>query len=413
MKFNTKILHGKAGRNMPDGGTLPGISQVSAFSYDSAEHLEKVFGNKAPGFAYTRIGNPTVAAFEQRINELEGGVGAVACASGMAAITAALLDVLSAGDEIIAGSGLFGGTIDLFKDLEAFDITTHFIPHITVEDIKTVLNPNIKVVFGELIGNPGLDVVNIKEVTDFLHENGVPFIADATTATPYLVNALSLGADVVIHSSSKYINGSGNSIGGVIVDGGKFRWNPQRYPVLAEYKKFGPAAYTARLKNDTLRNFGSCMAPMNAYLNTVGLETMGLRVQKECENAYALVKALEQLPDVTVNYPLLETSPYQKLATEQLGGYGGAILSLRVGSKERAYRLMNHLKFAHIATNIGDLRTLVIHPASTIYIHSTEEMMHAAGVYDDLIRVSVGIEDAEDLIADFTEAIAHADEEAE
>ena len=413
MKFNTKILHGKAGRNTPDGGTLPGISQVSAFSYDSAEHLEKVFGNKAPGFAYTRIGNPTVAAFEQRINELEGGVGAVACASGMAAITAALLNVLSAGDEIIAGSGLFGGTIDLFKDLEAFGITTHFIPHITVEDIKTVLNPNIKVVFGELIGNPGLDVVNIKQVTDFLHENGVPFIADATTATPYLVNALSLGADVVIHSSSKYINGSGNSIGGVIVDGGKFRWNPQRYPVLAEYKKFGPAAYTARLKNDTLRNFGSCMAPMNAYLNTVGLETMGLRVQKECENAYALVKALEQLPDVTVNYPLLETSPYQKLATEQLGGYGGAILSLRVGSKERAYRLMNHLKFAHIATNIGDLRTLVIHPASTIYIHSTEEMMHAAGVYDDLIRVSVGIEDAKDLIADFTEAIAHADEEAE
>lgn len=413
MKFNTKILHGKAGRNTPDGGTLPGISQVSAFSYDSAEHLEKVFGNKAPGFAYTRIGNPTVAAFEQRINELEGGVGAVACASGMAAITASLLNVLSAGDEIIAGSGLFGGTIDLFKDLEAFGITTHFIPHITVEAIKTVLNPNIKVVFGELIGNPGLDVVNIKEVTDFLHENGVPFIADATTATPYLVNALSLGADVVIHSSSKYINGSGNSIGGVIVDGGKFRWNPQRYPVLAEYKKFGPAAYTARLKNDTLRNFGSCMAPMNAYLNTVGLETMGLRVQKECENAYALVKALEQLPDVTVNYPLLETSPYQKLATEQLGGYGGAILSLRVGSKERAYRLMNHLKFAHIATNIGDLRTLVIHPASTIYIHSTEEMMHAAGVYDDLIRVSVGIEDAEDLIADFTEAIAHADEEAE
>lgn len=210
MKFNTKILHGKAGRNTPDGGTLPGISQVSAFSYDSSEHLEKVFGNKAPGFAYTRIGNPTVAAFEQRINELEGGVGAVACASGMAAITAALLNVLSAGDEIIAGSGLFGGTIDLFKDLEAFGITTHFIPHITVEDIKTVLNPNIKVVFGELIGNPGLDVVNIKEVTDFLHENGVPFIADATTATPYLVNALSLGADVVIHSSSKYINGSGN-----------------------------------------------------------------------------------------------------------------------------------------------------------------------------------------------------------
>ena len=350
MKFNTKILHGKAGRNTPDGGTLPGISQVSAFSYDSAEHLEKVFGNKAPGFAYTRIGNPTVAAFEQRINELEGGVGAVACASGMAAITAALLNVLSAGDEIIAGSGLFGGTIDLFKDLEAFGITTHFIPHITVEDIKTVLNPNIKVVFGELIGNPGLDVVNIKEVTDFLHENGVPFIADATTATPYLVNALSLGADVVIHSSSKYINGSGN-------------------------------------------------------LNILGLETLGIRMKVLCQNALTLAKALEELAGITVNYPGLESSPYKPLVDKQFGGLGGAILTIRAGSREKAFKLINSLKYAHIATNIGDLRTLVIHPSSTIYLHSTKEEQEHAGVYEDTIRISVGIEDVEDLIADFTQAI--------
>ena len=373
MKFNTKILHGKAGRNTPDGGTLPGISQVSAFSYDSSEHLEKVFGNKAPGFAYTRIGNPTVAAFEQRINELEGGVGAVACASGMAAITAALLNVLSAGDEIIAGSGLFGGTIDLFKDLEAFGITTHFIPHITVEDIKTVLNPNIKVVFGELIGNPGLDVVNIKEVTDFLHENGVPFIADATTATPYLVNALSLGADVVIHSSSKYINGSGNSISGIIVDGGKFKWDKDRYPAMKEYSKYGKFAYTARLRNDVWRNMGGCLAPMNAYLNILGLETLGIRMKVLCHNALTLAKALEELAGITVNYPGLESSPYKPLVDGQFGGLGGAILTIRAGSREKAFKLINSLKYAHIATNIGDLRTLVIHPSSTIYLHSTKE----------------------------------------
>ena len=389
MKFNTKILHGKAGRNTPDGGTLPGISQVSAFSYDSAEHLEKVFGNKAPGFAYTRIGNPTVAAFEQRINELEGGVGAVACASGMAAITASLLNVLSAGDEIIAGSGLFGGTIDLFKDLEAFGITTHFIPHITVEDIKTVLNPNIKVVFGELIGNPGLDVVNIKEVTDFLHENGVPFIADATTATPYLVNALSLGADVVIHSSSKYINGSGNSISGIIVDGGKFKWDKDRYPAMKEYSKYGKFAYTA----------------MNAYLNILGLETLGIRMKVLCHNALTLAKALEEWAGITVNYPGLESSPYKPLVDEQFGGLGGAILTIRAGSREKAFKLINSLKYAHIATNIGDLRTLVIHPSSTIYLHSTKEEQEHAGVYEDTIRISVGIEDVEDLIADFTQAI--------
>ena len=391
MKFNTKILHGKAGRNMPDGGTLPGISQVSAFSYDSAEHLEKVFGNKAPGFAYTRIGNPTVAAFEQRINELEGGVGAVACASGMAAITAALLDVLSAGDEIIAGSGLFGGTIDLFKDLEAFGITTHFIPHITVEDIKTVLNPNIKVVFGELIGNPGLDVVNIKEVTDFLHENGVPFIADATTATPY--------------SSSKYINGSGNSISGIIVDGGKFKWDKDRYPAMKEYSKYGKFAYTARLRNDVWRNMGGCLAPMNAYLNILGLETLGIRMKVLCHNALTLAKALEELAGITVNYPGLESSPYKPLVDEQFGGLGGAILTIRAGSREKAFKLINSLKYAHIATNIGDLRTLVIHPSSTIYLHSTKEEQEHAGVYEDTIRISVGIEDVEDLIADFTQAI--------
>ena len=406
MKFNTKLLHGKAGRNTPDGATLPGISQVSAFSYDSAEHLEKVFGNKAPGFAYTRIGNPTVAAFEQRINEVEGGTGAVACASGMAAITSALLNILSAGDEIIAGSGLFGGTIDLFKDLEAFGITTHFIPHITVEDIKTVLNPNIKVVFGELIGNPGLDVVNIKEVTDFLHENGVPFIADATTATPYLVNALSLGADVVIHSSSKYINGSGNSISGIIVDGGKFKWDKDRYPAMKEYSKYGKFAYTARLRNDVWRNMGGCLAPMNAFMNIVGFETMGLRMERCCDNALKLAEYFETEDKISVNYPALPSNPYYKLCKEQLGGKGGAIVTIRAGSKEKAFKLVNALKYATIATNIGDVRTLVIHAASTIYTHSSEEQKANAGVFDDTIRISVGIEDAEDLIEDFRQAIA-------
>ena len=397
MKFNTKLLHGKAGRNTPDGATLPGISQVSAFSYDSAEHLEKVFGNKSPGFAYTRIGNPTVAAFEQRINEVEGGTGAVACASGMAAITVALLNVLSAGDEIIAGSGLFGGTIDLFKDLEAFGITTHFIPHITVEDIKPVLNQNIKAVFGEIIGNPGLDVVNIKEVSDFLHENGVPFIVDATTATPYLINALAAGADIVIHSSSKYINGSGNAISGIIVDGGKFQWDKERYPAMKEYSKYGKFAYTARLRNDVWRNMGGCLAPMNAYLNILGLETLGI--------ALTLAKALEKLPGITVNYPGLESSPYKTLVDEQFGGLGGAILTIRAGSRENAFKLINSLKYALIATNIGDLRTLVIHPASTIYLHSTQEEQEHAGVYDDTIRISVGLEDVEDLIEDFTQAV--------
>ena len=260
-------------------------------------------------------------------------------------------------------------------------------------------------VFGELIGNPGLDVVNIKEVTDFLHENGVSFIADATTATPYLVNALSLGADVVIHSSSKYINGSGNSISGIIVDGGKFKWDKDRYPAMKEYSKYGKFAYTARLRNDVWRNMGGCLAPMNAYLNILGLETLGIRMKVLCHNALTLAKALEELAGITVNYPGLESSPYKPLVDGQFGGLGGAILTIRAGSREKAFKLINSLKYAHIATNIGDLRTLVIHPSSTIYLHSTKEEQEHAGVYEDTIRISVGIEDVEDLIADFTQAI--------
>ncbi|MGN0806795.1 MAG: aminotransferase class I/II-fold pyridoxal phosphate-dependent enzyme, partial [Candidatus Coproplasma sp.] len=209
MEFNTKVLHGKSVRRPSDGATLPAISQVSAFSYETAEELEKVFANRVPGFAYTRIGNPTVETFEKRVCELEGGLAATACSSGMAAITAALLNILQSGDEVIAGSGLFGGTIDLFGDLEAFGIKTRFVKQVNVEQVEKNITDKTKVVFGELIGNPGLDVMDISGVAAVAHKYGIPLFVDATTATPYLVSPIEYGADVVIHSSSKYINGSG------------------------------------------------------------------------------------------------------------------------------------------------------------------------------------------------------------
>jgi O-acetylhomoserine (thiol)-lyase len=405
MNFNTKLLHGKAVKKYANGATIPPISQVSAFSYDTAEELEKVFAGRAPGFAYTRIGNPSVDAFEQRIAELEGGKGAVACASGMSAVTLSLLNILSAGDEVIAGSGLFGGTIDLFGDLQAFGITTKFVKHITVEEIAPLITEKTKVVFGELIGNPGLDVIDLRAVSAFVHSKGIPLIVDATTATPYLIQPIAFGADIVVHSSSKYINGGGNSISGIIVDSGHFTFDPQRYPGFEKYRSFGPFAYLAKLRNGIWRNMGGCLSPMNAFLNTIGLETLGLRMKYICDNALALAKALQELPGVTVNYPALPGNPYEALAKEQFGGRGGAILTLQVGSKERAYQLMNHLNYALNATNIGDIRTLVIHPSSTIYIHSTPQEKAAAGVTDDMIRVSVGIEDTQDLIEDFTQAI--------
>jgi O-acetylhomoserine (thiol)-lyase len=405
MDFNTTLLHGKAVKPYPNGSTLPPITQVSAFSYETSEQLEKVFNNRAPGYAYTRISNPVVAAFEQRVCELEQGIGAVACSSGMSAVTMSLLNILEAGDEIIAGSGLFGGTIDLFEDLEAFGIRTKFVNHISKDSIAPLINEKTKVVFGEVIGNPALDVMDIREVADFLHSEGIPLIVDATTATSYLVQPLNLGADVVVHSSSKYINGSGDAISGIIVDSGRFHWDAKRYPGMASYVKYGPNAYLAKLRNGIWRNMGGCLAPMNAYLNVLGMETLGLRMERICNNAKQLAEALEQMEGVTVNYPTLESNPYHELVQEQFGGLGGGILTVGAGSKERAYQLMDALKYAHKATNIGDLRTLVIHPASTIYIHSSEKQKEAAGVAEDTIRVSVGIENIEDLIADFREAI--------
>lgn len=405
MKFNTALLHQSFGRDRATGSTLSPICQSSAFAHESAEKLEAIFNNKAPGYAYTRISNPTVDSFEKRIAALEKGIGAVACSSGMAAAAMALMNILQSGDEIIAGSALFGGTIDLFDDLKAFGITTKFTDEVTSESITRLVTDRTKAVFTELIGNPKLNVTDLKAVSETAHSFGIPLIIDSTTATPYLINPFDYGADIIIHSSSKYINGSGNAISGVIIDSGKFKWDTARYAGFDKYEKFGSFAYLAKLRNGIWRNSGCCLAPMNAYLNSLGLETLGLRMERLCENALGLAGFLKTVPGMEVNYPGLPNNPYYELVKKQLGGKGGAILTLRAGSRERSFRLINNLKYASIATNIGDVRTLVIHPASTIYTHSTEEQKINAGVYDDTIRISIGIEDIDDLIADFSQAI--------
>lgn len=409
MEFNTKLLHGKAVRKYADGATLPQISQVSAFQYDSAQEQDEVFHHKAAGFAYSRVANPTVAAFEQRINEMEGGNAAIACSSGMFAITLSLLNMLCAGDEIIAGGGLYGGSIDLLEDLTKFDITTRYAAHMTPEEIEPLINGKTRVIYGEVISNPSLEITDIREVAALAHKHGLVFIVDSTTATPYLINPIALGADVVVHSTTKYINGSGNSIGGVIIDSARFPWDFDKYRALDGYRSFGKMAYTIRLRTDIWENMGGCMAPMTAFMNVIGLETLGLRMERICNNAAELARALAELPGIRVNHPTLPDSPGHRLAESQLGGRGGGILTFRAGSKKRAYAVIDHLRYAIRATSLGDTRTLVIHPASTLYIRSTEEQRKVAGVYDDLIRVSVGIEDVADLIGDFREAILSAE----
>lgn len=403
--FNTSLLHGIDAEH-PFGATMVPIYQSSAFRHESAEKLEKIFTNKAMGFSYTRINNPTVEEFEKRVTKLEHGIASVACASGMAALSNALLNILQAGDEIVAAAGLYGGTVELFADLAAFGIRTRYVKENTPEAYEELITDQTRVVFAETIGNPKLDVTDIAGVAGVAHAHRLPLVIDNTAATPYLVNPLDLGADIVVHSSSKYINGSSDAISGILTCGGNFAWDASRYPGMKEYIKFGKMAYVAKLRNGLFRNLGAALAPQNAFLNTIGLETLGLRMERQCANALKLARFLKELDGgITVNYPGLTESRYHGIAEQQLHGGFGAIVTFRAGSKERAFAIINSLKLPYILSNIGDTKTLVIHPASTIAVHLNKEEQEASGVYEDLIRISVGIEDIEDLKEDFKQAI--------
>ena len=407
--FNTNLLHGIDDEN-PFGTTTVPIYQSSAFRQPDAETLERIFNNKAMGFSYTRINNPTVEAFEKRVNLLEGGMSSVACASGMAALFNAMVNILQAGDEIVAAAGLYGGTVELFDDLEGLGIKTKYVVENTPSNYEALITEKTKLVFAETIGNPKLDVTDIKAVAEIAHAHKVPLIIDNTVATPYLVRPITLGADIVVNSSSKYMNGHSNSISGILTWSGKFDWDYDRYPGLLPYRRFGAMSYIVKLRNGLFRNTGGCLAPQNAFYNTLGLETLGLRMDRECSNALALAEFLESEMGLCVNYPGLESSPYHAVAKRMLQNGYGAIVTVRVGSKEKAFKIINALKLPYILANIGDTKTLVIHPESTIATHLSDKEKEQSGVYDDLIRISVGIEDIEDLKQDFKQAIESVEE---
>lgn len=410
MRFNTALLHGDFRGDAATGATLTPVYQSSAFEHKTAEELEKIFHNQAPGYSYTRIANPTIDAFEKRMTALEGGAASVACASGMAALYNAFCNILQAGDEIVSSASLYGGSIDLFRDLESFGITTRYVENDNWDEFQAATNEHTRLYFAETIGNPRLDVTDIKTLSELAHKNGVPLIMDNTVATAYLVRPLSLGADVVVNSTSKYINANSSAISGVITDGGKFKWDVEKYPGMKAFKKFGPFAYTAKLRNGLFRNTGACLSPQNAFYNSIGMETLGIRMERICSNAKKLAEFFSsEYKDITVNYPGLKSSRWHDIATAQFGGNAGGIITIRTGSKAKAFAIINALKLPLIVSNIGDTKTLVIHPESTLNVHSTEEEKKTAGVFDDLIRISVGIEDIEDLIEDFRQAIKTAE----
>lgn len=408
MEFNTKLLHGN---NQPDkntGATNIPIYQSSSFQHNTAEELESIFNGTEYGYIYSRINNPTVDAFEKRIALLEKGVGAIACASGMSAITLAVLNLVEQGDELVSASGIFGGTYTLFNSLADYGVKARFANTPAVESFAEQITEKTKLIFVETIGNPKMDIPNIKALADLAHAHEIPLLVDNTVTTPYLIRPIEHGADIVIHSTSKLINGSGNSIGGIIVDRGKLPWSVQKFPKLHEFrKKYAFLAYLAKLRKGLHRDVGACMAPFNAYLNSIGLETLGLRMEKICANALELARFLSQNPQVAwVNYPGLANNPFHDLAAQQFNGQYGILLTMGAGSKEKAFKVINALKYAYNLANIGDLRTLVIHPASTIYATCSPEEQAMMGVTEDMIRVSVGIEDIKDLIADFNQALS-------
>ena len=403
MKFSTELLHGTAPYKLTGSTTQP-IYQTSAYFQETAEDMEKIFAGRKPGFVYTRVNNPTIANFERRIAALEHGIGAVAFSSGMSAISMAIMNAVEVGDEIISNSGLFGGTSAFFNELRSFGVSVKYATENHIDRFAELLSDKTKLIYVETIGNPKLDVADIKALAELAHSKSLPLFVDSTVTTPYLIRPLDFGADVVIHSTSKMINGGGNSIGGIVICGKNFKWNPAKFPKLADFAKFGNLSYILRLRNVMLMNFGGCAAPFNVFLTGVGLDTLELRMQRSCDNALNLAKFLSQA-NIQVNYPGLEGNPYRELAKGQFNGKFGTMLTVRFGSLENAFRFINSLRFALNVSNIGDARTLVIHPATTIYLRASESERANAGVTDDMVRVSVGLEDISDLISDFEQAI--------
>src|SRR5437016_6191652 len=421
--FETLSLH--AGQETADSATnaraIP-IYQTSSYVFDSPEHAANLFGLKQFGNIYTRIMNPTQDAFERRIAALEGGVGALATASGQSAETLAILNIAQAGDEIISSASLYGGTYNLFHyTLPKLGITVRFVDGRNSENFRSAINDRTKAIFAETVGNPRLDTLDISAVAAIAHENGLPLIIDNTVPTPYLVQPLKHGADIVIHSATKFIGGHGTSIGGVIVDSGTFDWAASgRFPSLTEpdpsyhglryVEALGSLAYIIKARVQLLRDIGPAIAPLNSFLFLQGLETLPLRMERHSQNALRIAEFLEGHPSVNwVSYPGLKSHPQYELAAKyHTHGYG-AILGFGIkGGLEAGKQLIRHVElFSHLA-NVGDAKSLIIHPASTTHSQLTPEEQFDTGTTPDFVRLSVGLETVDDLIDDLDQALRAA-----
>lgn len=423
MKLESIALHeGYTSEETTKAAAVP-IYQTTSFTFDDTQHGADLFNLAVPGNIYTRIMNPTTEVLEKRIAAMEGGVGALGVASGMAAITYAIQCITSVGDNIVSTSQLYGGTYNLFAhSLPRQGVEVRMVSHDDFDGFEQSIDHKTKAIFCESIGNPAGNIVDIRRLADIAHKQGVPLIVDNTVATPYLCRPFDLGADIVVHSLTKYIGGHGTSIGGVIVDSGQFDWvaNKDRFPILNEpdpsyhgvvyTEALGAAAYIGRCRVVPLRNTGAALSPMNAFQILQGLETLGLRMERHCENAEKLAQYLEAHPKVEwVSYAALPNSPYYEVCEKITGGKASGILSFGItGGVEACARFIDALEMILRLVNIGDAKSLACHPASTTHRQLNEDELAKAGVSSDLVRISVGIEHIDDIIADVSQALEKA-----
>lgn len=419
LKFETLQIH--AGQEKPDSATgarVVPIYQTTSYVFENSAQAEGRFNLSEPGNIYTRIMNPTTDVFERRIAALEGGIGALAVASGSAATTYAVQNIAHSGDHIISASTIYGGTYNLFANtIKDFGIETTFVDPDNLSNFEAAIRPNTKLIFIESLGNPSSNVIDIEKLAEIAHRNGLPLVVDNTFATPYLIRPFEHGADIVVHSATKFIGGHGTSIGGVIVDSGKFDWAKSgRFPYLTEpdpsyhgarfTEVAGPAAYIIKARVTLLRDMGAALSPFNAFIFLQGLETLSLRIERHAENTKKVIEFLRNHPQVErVNHPSLPESGYKELYDKYFPKGGGSIFTFEIkGDAEKAKKFIDNLEIFSLLANVADVKSLVIHPASTTHSQLNEEQLLDARIKPNTIRLSIGTEHIDDIIFDLSQA---------
>jgi O-acetylhomoserine (thiol)-lyase len=418
MGFHTRSLHAGQRPDKETGARAVPIYQTTSYVFENSDHAAALFALQRFGNIYTRIMNPTTAVFEERVASLEGGIGALAVASGQSAQFLALISLMEPGDEMVAASTLYGGTYTQFDvTFRRLGIKTHFVEPDDPENFRRAITPKTRCLYGETIANPRMNILDIENVAKIAHEHNIPLVVDNTMASPYLCRPIEYGADIVVHSATKFLGGHGTSIGGIIIDSGRFPWTKGHFPQLTEpspgyhgirfTETFGELAYIIKVRVEGLRDLGPCMSPFNSFLFLQGIETLAMRMDRHSRNALAAAEFLEKHPLVTwVKYPALKSSPYKKLAGKYVPHGAGSIVTFGIkGGLEAGRKMIDAMQlFSHLA-NLGDAKSLIIHPASTTHQQLNEEQQAAAGISQDLVRLSVGIEDLDDILWDLDQGL--------